>query len=53
MFPDTIRQISKSEDFDDHLSTHPNVKKRMDAAFDVIGDSETTGNFRLKGNYAP
>jgi len=42
-FPDSINQISREEDYDDHLSTHPNVQKRMDKAFDVIGDRDTKG----------
>lgn len=42
-FPDSINQISREEDFDDHLSSHPNVQKRMDKAFDVIGDRNTKG----------
>ena len=42
-FPDSINQISREEDFDDHLSSHPNIQKRMDKTFDVIGDRDTKG----------
>ncbi len=48
LFPDSINQISKNEDFDDKLSTHPNVQKRMDKSFDVIGERETRGNLKFK-----
>ena len=48
LFSDTIRQISKNENFDDHLSSHPNIKKRMDGAFEVLGDSESKGNLKFK-----
>jgi hypothetical protein len=48
LFPDTVRQVSKTEDFDDNLSTHPNIKKRMDSAFEAIGDSETKGSLKFK-----
>lgn len=48
MFPDSINQITKEEDFNDHLSTHPNVQKRMDKSFDVIGDRESRGNLKFK-----
>jgi hypothetical protein len=48
MFPDSINQISKEEDFNDHLSSHPNVLKRMDKSFDVIGDRESRGNLKFK-----
>ena len=48
MFPDTINQISKEEDYDDHLSTHPNVQKRMDKSFDLIGDRKTKGSLKFK-----
>jgi len=43
-FADSINQISREEDYDDHLSTHPNVEKRMDKSFDIIGDRKTKGN---------
>lgn len=35
-FPDSILPITKSEDYDDRNSTHPNIKKRTDAAFDYL-----------------
>jgi len=47
-FPDTIKEITKEEDFDDELSTHPNVRKRMDAIFDVLGDKKSRGNLKYK-----
>ena len=47
-FPDSIKEITKEEDFDDELSTHPNVKKRMDAIFDVLGDKKSRGNLKYK-----
>ena len=43
-FPDSINQISREEDFDDHLSSHPNIQKRIDKSFDVIGDRDSRGN---------
>jgi Zn-dependent protease with chaperone function len=47
-FPDSIKEITTEEDFDDDLSTHPNVRKRMDAIFDVIGDKKSRGNLKYK-----
>lgn len=44
MFPDTVNQITKEEGFDDHLSTHPNIEKRINTAFDVIGNKTSKGN---------
>jgi len=43
LFPDTINPISINDDFDDHLSTHPNIKKRLDAIDSIINDSESKG----------
>lgn len=42
-FPDTIVQITLEEDYDDEGSTHPNIQKRMDAAFDYLGDKRSQG----------
>lgn len=47
-FPDTIKEITKEEDFDDDLRTHPNLRKRMDAIFDVIGEKKSRGNLKFK-----
>ena len=38
LFPDTIRQITLEEDYDDEGSTHPNIKKRIDKAADYVGE---------------
>jgi beta-barrel assembly-enhancing protease len=42
-FPDTINEISQEGDYDDEGSTHPNIEKRMDAAFEKLGDSKSKG----------
>jgi hypothetical protein len=47
-FPDTIKEITKEENFDDDLSSHPNIRKRMDAIYDVIGDKKSRGNLKYK-----
>ena len=47
-FPDTINPITKEENFDDELSTHPNIKKRMDAIFDAVGEKTSKGNLKFK-----
>ncbi len=48
-FPDTINQITQEEDYDDEGSTHPNIRKRIDEAIDIIGDRESRGdkNFQV------
>lgn len=43
-FPDTINQVSKEKNYDDKNSTHPNIEKRMDSAFDKIGSKTTKGD---------
>jgi len=47
-FPDTIKEISQIDDFDDRLSSHPNIQKRIDAALDIIGDKKTRGDLKFK-----
>ena len=47
-FPDTIREITREEDYDDENSSHPNIKKRMDAAFDKVGDKSSRGDLKFK-----
>lgn len=47
-FPDTINSITREEDYDDRNSTHPNIKKRMDAAFDMVGDKKSMGELKFK-----
>ncbi len=47
-FPDTINPITKEEDFDDKLSSHPNIKKRMESIFEVIGDKKSRGTLKYK-----
>ncbi len=44
-FPDTIREITKEEDYDDEGSSHPNIKTRIDKAFDYINDGTTRGEY--------
>ncbi len=48
VFTDTINPITKEEDFDDELSSHPNIKKRMDAIFDVLNDKQSRGDKLFK-----
>ena len=43
-FPDTIRQITLEEDYDDEGSTHPNIKTRIERAADYIGDKNSRGD---------
>ncbi len=47
-FPDTINQITKEEDFDDELSSHPNIKKRMDAIIDELDNFKSKGDLKFK-----
>lgn len=47
-FPDTINPITREEDYNDANSTHPNIKKRMDAAFDFVEGKATRGNLKFK-----
>jgi len=42
-FPDTINEISQEMDYDDDGHTHPNIEKRMDAAFDFLGEKKSAG----------
>lgn len=48
MFPDTINAITREEDYDDENSSHPNIKKRMDAAFDFVDGKSSQGNLKFK-----
>jgi len=47
-FPDTINQITQEEDYDDEGSTHPNIRKRIDEAVDIIGDRESRGDKKFQ-----
>ncbi|MFT4601681.1 MAG: hypothetical protein ACI857_001864 [Arenicella sp.] len=47
-FPDTINEITQEEDYDDKGSTHPNIKKRIDEAIDIIGDKESRGDKKFQ-----
>lgn len=42
--PGTTFPITAYEDYDDSFSSHPNIKKRKDAALAVIADIESWGN---------
>lgn len=44
LYPDTINEISQEGDYDDDESTHPNIEKRIDAAFEKLGDQKSQGN---------
>ena len=43
-----VKEITKEEDYDDEESTHPNIKKRMDAALEVIGEKSSKGDLKYK-----
>ncbi len=43
-FGTEVNSITVEEDYDDEGSTHPNIKKRMDAAIDVLGDQISNGD---------
>ena len=47
-YPDTIKQITLEKDYNDEGSTHPNIEKRMDAAFDYIGEKKSRGDLKFK-----
>ncbi len=47
-FPDTTKEITLEEDYDDRNSTHPNIKKRIDAAIDVVGNKSSRGDLKFK-----
>lgn len=47
-FPDTINEITREENYDDENSTHPNIQKRMDAAFDLVDGKTSKGDFKFK-----
>ncbi len=47
-FPDTIRPVTLEDDFDDDLSSHPNIKKRLDAALESIGERKSRGALKFK-----
>lgn len=47
-FPDTINPITREEDYDDKNSTHPNIKKRIDAAFDEVNGKSSRGDLTFK-----
>ena len=47
-FPDTINPITQEEDYDDEGSTHPNIRKRIDEAIDIIGDKTSRGDKKFQ-----
>jgi hypothetical protein len=47
-FPDTSNEVSKVEDYDDHGHSHPNIQKRIDAAFDIVDGKTSRGNLKFK-----
>ncbi|MDA7802991.1 M48 family metallopeptidase [Crocinitomix sp.] len=47
-FPDTLNEIKREKNYDDLNSSHPNVEKRMDAAFEYIGAKKTRGELKFK-----
>lgn len=48
LFPDSLNEVSVEEDYDDKYHTHPNIQKRIDAAFDLVGDKTTKGDLLFK-----
>jgi predicted Zn-dependent protease len=48
LFSDTINEITREEDYDDHNSTHPNIKKRIDEGFDYLDEKKSRGDLRFK-----
>lgn len=47
-FPDTTNAISLEDEYDDKNSSHPNIKKRIDAAVDIVGDKASRGDLKFK-----
>ena len=47
-FPDSIKEITRSEDYDDSGSSHPNIKTRIDKTVDYIGDRSSKGDLKFK-----
>ena len=48
LFPDTIQEITREEDYDDEGSTHPNIKTRIDKAIDYLDDDSSRGELLFK-----
>ena len=44
LFPDTVNEITQEIDYNDEGHTHPNIEKRIDAAFDYLGDDKAKGD---------
>ncbi|WP_027418434.1 M48 family metallopeptidase [Crocinitomix catalasitica] len=44
LFPDSVSEIKREVDYDDKNSTHPNIKKRIDAALDYTEDKTFKGD---------
>lgn len=42
-FPDTVVEISDEMDYNDAGQTHPNIQKRIDKAFDHLGEKKSQG----------
>lgn len=42
-FPDTVNEVSQEADYKDDGHTHPNIQRRMDKAFDHLGDRKSLG----------
>lgn len=47
-FPDSINEITAEDDYDDSRSTHPNLRKRIDAAFEYVENKSTRGDEKFK-----
>lgn len=42
-FLDSVKAISAEEDYNDRMSTHPNIKKRKQSAIDALGVTDKAG----------
>lgn len=47
-FPDTMNEVSLDEDYDDKDHSHPNIQKRIDAAFDIVDGKISRGDVKFK-----
>ncbi|NOQ76060.1 MAG: M48 family metalloprotease [Crocinitomix sp.] len=47
-FPDTVKSIDQNLNFDDHGSTHPNMRKRIDAANPIVEKRSSEGNKKFE-----
>lgn len=48
LFNTEVKEIAKVENYDDQNATHPNIEKRIDAAFDVLNGRESKGDLNYK-----